>query len=173
MRRFSTFKRWYLIYSKPRQERIAQMHLERQGYETYLPMIRTPRRRLGKRIIRIEPMFPRYLFIRLDKVSDNWAPIRSTIGVANLVRFSVEPAPVPDDLITALKQRDDHLGIQDLPLNEFAPGQAVRIEEGPLVGYEGIYLAKTSGQRVMVLLDVVGKSTRTQIEVSRLGPTNL
>lgn len=166
----ATNKKWYLVYSKPRQEAVARTQLERQGYQTYLPMIRTPRRRLGKRTIRIEPMFPRYLFIRLDKITDNWAPIRSTVGVSSLVRFGTDPAPVPNALVEMIKARDDRAGIQDLPLHEFQPGQPVRIEEGPFAGYEGIFVAASSRERVMVLLDIVGKSARTQIEVSKLGP---
>ncbi len=168
----STGKKWYLVYSKPRQEIVARMQLERQGYQTYLPMLRTPRRRLGKRTIKIEPMFPRYLFIRLNKNTDNWAPIRSTVGVSNLVRFGMEPAPVPDDLIAVIRDRDDHSGVQDVPLHEFRPGQMIRIEEGPFTGYEGIFVATTSRERVMVLLDIVGTSARTQIEIAKLGPVD-
>ena len=163
-------KRWYLIHSKPRQEEIARENLERQGYSTYLPLLRTPRRRLGRRIIRIEPMFPRYFFIRLDTATDNWAPIRSTIGVITLVRFGMTPTPITDELIDMLRQRDDAGGIQDIPLNEFSRGQKVRIEEGPFMGYEGIFLAETGVQRVLVLLDIVGKTAKARIDVTALGP---
>lgn len=163
-------RRWYLVYSKPRQEALAKENLERQGYTTYLPLLRTPRKRLGRRIIRIEPMFPRYLFIFLDTETDNWAPIRSTVGVNTLVRFGMTPSPVPDDLIELLKQREDSSGVQDIPMHTFKPGQTVRIEEGPFMGYEGIFLAESSQQRVLVLLDIVGKSAKARIDVGALSP---
>lgn len=166
----STEKRWYLVYSKPRKEELARVNLERQGYPTYLPMMRTPRRRMGRRIVRVEPMFPRYLFIHLDTASDNWAPIRSTLGVANLVRFGMLPSPVPQDLIDTLRARDDSDGVQDVPLHTFEEGQKVRIEEGPFMGYEGIFLARTSEERVLILLDIVGKSAKAQISIEHLGP---
>ena len=54
---------WYLLYSKPRQEGVAVENLKRQGYETYLPLIRTRRRRQGQYVSLVEPMFPRYLLI--------------------------------------------------------------------------------------------------------------
>lgn len=166
----STEKRWYLVYSKPKKEELARVNLERQGYPTYLPMMRTPRRRSGRRIIRVEPMFPRYLFIHLDTESDNWAPIRSTLGVANLVRFGMYPSPVPEDLVQLLVARENTEGVQDVPLHTFEEGQKVRIEEGPFMGYEGIFLAKTSQERVMVLLDIVGKAAKAKINVEHLGP---
>lgn len=163
-------RRWYLIHSKPRQEEVAKENLERQGYSTYLPLLRTPRRRMGRRIIRIEPMFPRYFFIHLDTETDNWAPIRSTIGVSTLVRFGMTPSAVPDDLIEILRQRDDSAGVQDIPMHEFKAGQKIRIEEGPFMGYEGIYLAKSSQERVLVLLDIVGKTAKARVDVTALGP---
>lgn len=165
-----TQKRWYLVYAKPRQEQAAQENLVRQGYRTYLPLLRVPRRRLGRRVIRVEAMFPRYLFIHLDTVTDNWAPIRSTVGVSKLVRFGGEPAPVPDKLIEALRARENKQGVQDVPLHSYQRGQKVRIEEGPFMGYEGIFLAKTGEERVLVLLDVVGKQAKARVDIESLGP---
>lgn len=166
----STEKHWYLVYSKPRQEEVARTNLERQGYQSYLPMVRVPRRRLGRRVVRIEPMFPRYLFIRLDTATDNWAPIRSTLGVSSLVRFGMHPSPVPDELVAYLRSRDTAAGYQDLPLHTFKAGQKVVIEEGPFRGYEGILMARTSHERVTVLLDIVGRSARAQVNIEHLGP---
>ena len=91
---------WYLLCTKRRQEKLAQENLRRQGYETYLPLMRERRRRKGKIFNVIEPMFSSYLFIRLNKSTDNWSPIRSTLGVSQIVRFGACPAFVSDDLIT-------------------------------------------------------------------------
>lgn len=165
-------KRWYLVYSKPRQEQAAKENLERQGYHIYLPLLKVPRRRLGRRVVRVEPMFPRYLFIELDTVKDNWAPIRSTVGVQKMVRFGVEPTPVPAGLVSALRAREDAQGVQNIPLHSYETGQRVRIEEGPFTGYEGIFIAKTGEERVLVLLDVVGRQARARVDLGALGPAD-
>ncbi len=163
-------KHWYLIYSKPRGEELAKANLERQEFRSYLPLVRRPRYRMGRRIMRIEPLFPRYLFIHLDAVTDNWAPIRSTFGVTNLVRFGMQPAMVPDGLVEMLMARDDASGgIQDLPPEEFQKGGRVRISAGPMVGYEGIFLARTSRECVLVLLNIVGKqAARVSLKLTHL-----
>ena len=163
---------WYLVYSKPQQERLALENLERQGYESYLPFIRSRRRRSGRYISVIEPMFPRYLFLHLSDETDNWGPIRSTIGVSKLVRFGDMPARVPDDLIDALKRREDASGVQNLPEPAFKAGEKVRIVEGPMAGYEGIFHAKTSQERVVILLEIVGQSTRVQLAVGHIEPVS-
>jgi len=154
---------WYLVYSKSRQERVAKLNLERQGYETYLPLIHFPRRRLGKRYTAIEPMFPRYLFIHLNIHSDNWSPIHSTVGVIKLIRFGQEPAKVPDELVDMIRERDDVDGIQELPTYEYKQGDRVQIVDGPMQGYEGIYLARSGNDRVIVLLELMGRHARVRV----------
>jgi transcriptional antiterminator RfaH len=163
-------KRWYLVYCKPRQERIAVENLERQGYETYLPRVRETRRRAGQRIQVIAPLFPRYLFIHLDQEFDNWGPIRSTLGVVSLVRFGQLPARVPDELLALLHGREDAEGLQTIELQALKTGARVRVASGSLAGYEGIFLAKTARERVVVLLDILGKATRTQMDALDIEP---
>lgn len=163
-------KGWYLIYSKPRQERLALENLQRQNYETYLPLIRHRRRRKGQYLTIIEPMFPRYLFIHLSTQDENWGPIRSTIGVTQLVRFGNVPAQVPDDLVSILQAREDAEGIQELPQPDFQRGDTVRIVDGAMAGYEAIYYAKTSKERVILLLDIVGRSAPVELNADSIEP---
>ena len=120
-------RRWYLVYCKPRQETVAQENLQRQGYETYLPRLHEARRRQGRRLSVIAPMFPRYLFVHLNTQTDTWGPIRSTIGIVSIVRFGRAAAHAPDSLIQILKDREDAEGIQILPPDEYKPGSKVRI----------------------------------------------
>ena len=134
-------KAWYLVYSKPQKESIARENLERQGYHSYLPLMRTRRRRSGRYVSIVEPMFPRYLFVHLSDETDNWGPIRSTIGVANLVRFGMHAARVPENLITLMQERDQQ-GIQVLKSPEVNPGDHVRIVQGVMAGYDAIFQAR-------------------------------
>lgn len=158
-------REWYLVYCKPRQELVAQTNLERQGYEIYLPMIRNSKRSNGRRITCVEPLFPRYLFIHLAKGLDSWSPIKSTIGVSHLVKFGLEPAKVPDNLVQTLMQQADEGGIFDSKQMELKPGDHVRIADGIMEGYEGILLARTSKERVMILLDSIN-SSMSNFEIS-------
>ena len=157
-------KHWYLVYTKVRQEKVAQTNLERQGYEVYLPLVKLVRRRLGRRVSAVGAMFPRYLFVRLDSNTDNWAPIRSTLGVVSIVRFGQEPARVPEAFVSYLRGKEDAQGVQTVAIDELKPGMRVRVIEGSLMGYEGIYQARTGHERVIVLLDIMGKVARTAID---------
>ena len=163
-------KRWYLVYCKPRQETVAKRNLERQGFEIYLPVARQRRRKLGRPKMVIEPMFPRYLFIRLDSQHDDWGPIRSTLGVTALVRFGQFPTVVPDDLIHNLRRRDDEDGIQQLPDYAYRPGESLRIADGVMAGFEGIYLARSAKDRVLVLLQILGQQARVELAQDTIEP---
>ncbi|MBI5752538.1 MAG: transcription/translation regulatory transformer protein RfaH [Hydrogenophilales bacterium] len=165
-------KSWYLIYTKPRQEALAQENLVRQGYGVYLPKVRLMRRRRGKQEAVVEPLFPRYLFIHLDTQSDNWAPIRSTFGVASLVRFGSEPAQVPDELVARLKSQEGQEGLHEWAEPKMKVGDRVRVAEGPLKGVEGILLAKTGQERVMLLLEMLGKEVRTHLATAQIEPSD-
>ena len=164
-------KSWYLVYTKPRGEETALANLARQGYEVYFPRVQLMRKRQRGRMAVVEPLFPRYLFIRLDNQSDNWAPIRSTLGVTSLVRFGHEPAKVPDDLIRFLQQQEDSDGLRHWTDPAIEAGDHVRVADGAFQGYKGILLARSSRERVFVLLDILGKQVRMNLPYDQLERT--
>ena len=150
---------WYLVCCKPRQEAVAEENLLRQGFHVYLPRIRIRQRRRGQWIDAVEVLFPRYVFIRIDPLRCSTATVRSTRGVVGLVRFGGQPAVVPDAVIGALLQREDAasgLHQDDRPL--FCAGEQVRLVDGPLTGMEGVFTQQDGDQRVIVLLELLGKA---------------
>ena len=163
---------WYLILTKPRQEHTARENLERQGYSTYLPVTHVRTRQRGRAFTRIAPMFPRYLFIRLSAGVDDWGPIRSTLGVTSIVRFGQLPAKVPDSLISKLRDREDEAGIQVLPVRKLSAGDRLRIAEGPLEGYEGLFYAHSSRDRVVLLIQILEQNTRVQVSLDKVEKVN-
>ncbi|MCG9029715.1 hypothetical protein LH433_10220 [Laribacter hongkongensis] len=56
---------WCLVHAKPRQETCALENLQRQGFQCYLPTLPSEKLRQGVLAVADEPLFPRYLFIRL------------------------------------------------------------------------------------------------------------
>lgn len=152
---------WYLIHTKPRQENVALINLERQGYECYLPQIRIERIRRGKAGVVIEPMFPRYLFIQLDSSNQgkSWFPIRSTLGVSQLVRFGSRAAQVDDALIDLIRSREQRRPTELL----FNQGDIVQIAAGPFAGIEAIYQTSDPERRAMILLEILSKPVSMHI----------
>jgi len=157
---------WYLVHTKPRQEDIALVNLERQGYECYLPQMRIERIRRRKAEVATEPMFPRYLFIRLDSSEQgkSWSPIRSTLGVSQLVHFGSRAAKVDDSLVDLLRQRERSLPTEAM----FQTGESVVITDGPFAGIEAIYQTADAERRAFILLEILSKPVSMQIHTGRL-----
>lgn len=157
---------WYLIHTKPRQEEVALANLQRQAYECYLPYMRIERIRRRKAQFVIEPMFPRYLFVRLDSSAQgkSWSPIRSTLGVCQLVHFGSGPARVDDELVKQLRQRERAMPTEAM----FHRGDSVLITDGPFAGIEAIYQTADAAHRAFILLEILSKPVSMQIEAGQL-----
>ena len=155
-------RHWYAVQCKAKEDHRAEEHLNNQGFHVFRPMLRQRRRRNGRMATVTESLFPRYLFIELDDVTDNWAPIRSTRGVLGLVRFGTYPTPVPSSIIDTLtRQLDPETGCVDLTqTTDYKPNEPVQITEGPFAGYQGLFQARNGEERVIVLLDVMQQSQR-------------
>jgi transcriptional antiterminator RfaH len=163
---------WYAIHTKARQETLAAEHLRRQTFEVYLPSIKQGHRYHGQWREKIEPLFPRYLFIRLNLGEENIAPIRSTSGVSKLVSFSGQPATVPDPFIDALTQASDpDTGLLCPEKDLFEAGAAVTIMDGPLHGLEAIFKLHDGEQRSIILLELLGKIQQVKIDRDHLVPS--
>ncbi len=115
-----------------------------------------------------EPLFPRYLFIRLghEDSAKSWAPIRSTKGVSRLVRFGIEPARVDDGLIELLRTQE--ASVQSEPERLFKPGERVRLTKTPFAGVEGIYQMSDGERRVMVLIEILSKPVAVSVAPASL-----
>lgn len=155
---------WYLLHCKARQEQRAQQNIENQGYTTCLPQIKRQKIVQGKRIERIEPLFPNYIFIQLDKSTANFNALRSTRGVNGFVRFGGIPATVPGqvmDSILALEQTSEN---QDQAQPLFRSGDKVQISDGPFAGLQAIYNMPKGEERCLIFLDMLGQQQSIEIE---------
>ncbi|HID55290.1 TPA: hypothetical protein EYP37_02085 [Candidatus Poribacteria bacterium] len=161
-------KRWFVVYTKPRKERWAEDNINRIGFETFLP--RYERGGVEK------PLFPRYLFVRFDPDSDpSWPSIRYARGVVRIVSFGENgtPTPVPEAVIEEIKSRQDDRGLIRLGRLPSDPkeGDRVRIADGPFKGLEGIFAEDLKdGERVIVLLSLMGRQVKVDIEGRFLRP---
>lgn len=148
---------WYVIQCRPREELRALENLERQGLCCYLPMLSVEKLRHGALVDVREPLFPGYLFISLDELTDNWHPIRSTRGVIQLVRFREYPEPVAHEMIESIRQR---LASDAPRIPYLKPGERVRITQGPFSDVEAIFVANDGEERVVLLMNVLNREQR-------------
>lgn len=156
---------WYAVYTRPRQERIALPNLERQGFECFLPMAENPYQRRTWEKPRVEPLFPRYMFLHAVPEEQNLAAVRSTRGVVGLVRSGFELIRVPDRIIAVIRARiTPETGLVRLEPAPVEEGDAVRVFDGPFAGAVGILKERCSQTRSILLLKMLGREATVEVD---------
>ena len=162
---------WHVAMTKPRQEQVAEFNLSRQGYQTYLPLLKMVKnsKHSSKDVkTQFEPMFPRYVFFRAQNLEQSIAPVRSSVGVAQIVRFGPEPAQISLDILNKIKQLEDQqhkAGVVEL--SGIQPGKKIQVNDGPFNGLEGI-VSEVSEKRIKVLIGLLGREANIDFELAQL-----
>ena len=149
-------KNWYLIKTKPRQEKIAKQNLENQDYGTFCPITK-----INNRLV---VLFPGYLFAQLNDKTQNWSPINSTKGVSHFVKFGFNFAKVPISVIEFIKT-NQHITTEKFKnLKKFKPGDKVKISNGVFENYMAIFKCYKSDERIILLMNLLGSEQSLSIK---------
>jgi transcription antitermination factor NusG len=145
--------RWYALSTQPHKESRAESNLKCQGFD----VVHLRRRKTIKHARRFHtvmaPLFPGYLFVRLNLSSQRWRAINGSYGVRSLIMAGERPVPVPNGIVETLI---DLHGPARLRLNSLKVGQRVRLVEGPFAEMIGELEQLDDAGRVRVLLELLG-----------------
>lgn len=156
---------WYVVALQPHADALAKAHLERQHFSLFAPVISRTIRHARQFITRQVPLFPGYLFVRLDLRRDPWRSINGTRGVRGVLMVNERPARVPDGAIDAL------IGEQEFaaPLQL---GMALEIVSGPFAGLAARLQRLDGASRVTVLMQLIGTELSVSVPRAAVRGTN-
>jgi len=159
---------WYTVQTKSKKERVVEKRLLDLDLQVFLPWLRL-RRRIGSRFQRVlDPLFPGYLFCRLDLLVSGKAA-RYSPGVKDFVRFGNRIAEVEEEVIGSLQEQCPE-GVVDYKPRPYKAGETVLIREGPLSSLETVFEREMKGtERVAVLLELLGRQTRLILKQEMIG----
>ena len=165
-------QRWYVVHTHSRTEAKAVVNLRRQGYVTYLPRYLKLRRH-ARRSERVPvPLFPRYLFVRMDIDATPWRAIQSTVGVVHLITQNGRPAPVPEGVVQEIRGCEGSNGMVEMAgLRVFRKGDRVQLLRGALAEHVGLFQEMVDDQRIIVLLDLLGRQNRVLVPADAIEAT--
>jgi len=153
-------KHWYLVKTKSKQEDIAILNLENQNFHVYCPHALIRNKNVA--------LFPSYIFIQLDKDTQNWSPIRSTKGVLYFVRFGLNYAKIPDNIIEFIKINQLNTTEKLINIDKFKPGDKVQITDGVFKNCIAIFKSFKSDERVILLMNLLGQQQKLTIKQESL-----
>lgn len=156
--------RWYVVHTRPNGEQAALANLLCQGFRAYLPQHLRQRRHARKLTQVRRPLFPRYLFVRINIERERWRAIQSTIGVSHLVGTGETPLPVPNGIVEEITARENADGLIEIERErKFRPGDRLQILSGALMDKIGLFAAMDDAERVVLLLDLLGRQVRVKM----------
>ena len=156
---------WYCLRTQTKREHIAASILETlDEVEVFCPRIsQVKKTRSGKKRF-VEAMFPGYIFAKFN-YSDMSRFVMHSQGVKRIVEQGgrrVVPESVIHDLQNAVPD-----GIVVAADPSLEAGAAIEFVSGSLKGMNAKVLAQlSSGQRVQVLLDILGREIQIEADAS-------
>ena len=162
-------ERWYVVQTQPHGETKAVFHLERQDYRVFCPCMRKTVRHARKLTHVLAPLFPNYLFLRMDVTRQHWRSVNGTFGVSRLIMQNDMPQSVQFGVVEAIKARLGEDGAIDWA-SSLKIGQPVKICDGPFADFVGTLERLDASGRVRVLLDLMGRAVCVSTRSEMLAP---
>ena len=160
-------KEWFVLQFKSNSHHLAAKNLNRQGFETFLPLHDATSRRTSRFINTSKPLFPGYMFIRFDKAESKWHKINSTYGVSRLITFNSILKSIPTNFVYHLMKRYDLSG-KLLPIKKLKKGEQVKVLKGPFANFIATVETYETDQRIWILMDLMGRKTKIQTPMDTL-----
>ena len=144
---------WYVLYTKPKNEKKVAERLTAAGYNVYCPLHKV-KRQWSDRIKTVEePLFRSYVFIQIEDAKRD--EVFAYHGTVRYLFWLRRPAVVRQSEIATIQKC---LGEQDhehIDVSQIMPGDYLRITSGQFSGEEAILLDRTNS-RVIVQLKELG-----------------
>ncbi len=161
---------WHALFTRHQHEKAVALSLSNKRHEVYLPLYRSVRQWQDRAKQLWCPLFPCYVFIR--EGMDRQLEILTTPGVIHVVGWGGRPAVISQTQVDAVKQIiQNGLSVE---IHSFLRcGDRVRVKAGALMGLEGILTRKQGVARLVISLEMLGRSAAVEIDalsVERIGP---
>jgi transcriptional antiterminator NusG len=153
---------WYVVQTKPGNEHRVETNLFNQEIEVFLPLLETFQYSNGKMVQKIKPLFPNYLFAKLD-INLHYYKVKWTRGVNKILGNGDGPTPISGKVVETIKEQTGKDNLVKLE-EEWKEGDPVRINSGPFKDLVGVFQKKMSENgRVRILLNLIGVDVPVQI----------
>ena len=159
---------WYILHTYSGYESMVKDSLERliennnlqsQIFDVKIPMETTIEEKNGKRKLVDRKLLPCYVFIKMIYSNQLWYWVTNTRGVTGFVGPQGRPLPMKEDEIRRMR-------LEEVAIDaNFAVGDKVSIDAGPLEGFEGVIKElNDSSQKALVNVELFGRNTDVEVE---------
>ena len=143
---------WYVLYTKPRNEKKVAQRLSKAGYTVYCPLQKVRRQWSDRTKVVEEPLFKSYLFIQIEDYKRD--EVFSFPGTVRYLFWLRRPAQVRQAEIKTIQKWLGEYNHEDIDISDIQPGDLVRITSGQFSGEEAVLLDRTHHKAVVQLKEL-------------------
>ena len=147
---------WFVIYTKSRNEKKVAVLLQKNGVETFCPLVKLKKNWSDRKKIVETPLFNSYVFVNLSEKDRN--VVFNVPGVIRYVFWLNKPAIVRDYEIESLKAMLSET-MDSFSIENYQIGDTIKISEGVFKGVEGVIEEQTNTKLHLILENVGIKIT--------------
>ena len=152
---------WFAVHTRHQHEGVVLSILALKGFHTFLPTYRDVRRWKDRKKVLALPLFPGYVFT--TEARERRLDVLSTPGVCGVLSVEGVPAKIPDDeMEVVIRMTSCPESLQPYPF--IRQGDHVRVKSGPLAGIEGILVGEKDKFRLVVSIQMMGRSASVEID---------
>lgn len=152
--------KWFLVYCKTRQEGRAEENLLRQGFDVFRPTIDIVESKIGRQItVKCKPLFPRYIFVKVDPEVKSIAPVLSTLGVCCFVKFGDRYAIAPESLIKDIRSNSASYSSLYIDRQSIKKGDDIYVDGHGFDQVKAIYCNPCGNTRATILMNILGNQS--------------
>ncbi|MDD5360612.1 MAG: UpxY family transcription antiterminator [Ignavibacteria bacterium] len=155
--------RWFVIHTKPRNEKKVLEQVLVRDIEAYLPMIETIRFWSDRKKKVQVPLFPGYVFVHGDE-SERRKAISGTYGAIKYVMFQKRHAVIKDEEISNIMislKAPDRIRIEDA---QMSVGDLVEVTYGLFKGLKG-FITQIRGNYKLTV-NIIELNTTFSVQLS-------
>lgn len=172
-------RRWYVVHAysgfeqqvkRLLQERIRRSGLEESFGEVLVPTEEVVEMRAGQRRRSDRKFFPGYVLVNMTMDDDTWHLVKSVPKVMGFIGGSSDrPAPISDREANEILQRVQEGVEKPRPKVLFAPGEVIRVVDGPFKDFSGtVEEVNYEKSRLRLEVSIFGRSTPVELEFSQV-----
>jgi len=143
---------WYVLYTKPRNEKKVAERLERLGFTVYCPLVTVVKQWSDRKKKVQVPLLSSYIFVQIeDKQRDL---VFQVPGIVRYLFWLGQPAIVKDEEIQLMQHWLQNT-VTSFEVVGIQPGARFEIPSGPFVGKHGI-VSKVEKNHLILVLEELG-----------------
>lgn len=158
-------EKWYAVYTRSRFEKKLFKALEKAGLKVFLPLIKENRKWSDRIKSVIVPLLPSYVFVKLPK--RNMHQVYNYPGFVRYVASEGKPCVINEAEIDLLKNIEAHGLRVETNIDHCRVGDLVKINQGPLLGWEG-RVDRKQGNKIVFLLESMNQTLSVELNSSQV-----